>query len=76
MFHHIYGFLGQLRESVADLAVCELAKSIHELRAAGLEYQLGKAQGLRKRVLDSASAPEILDAGEGIDSSAPGSLPK
>lgn len=66
LFHHIDGFLRQLRESVADLAVRELAQSIRELREAGLEYQLGKARGLRKRVLDSASAPD-LEVGEGID---------
>lgn len=66
LFHHIDGFLARLPEAAADLAVSELARIIGELRAADLEWQLGKARGLRKLVLESAavraaSAPESLD---------------
>jgi hypothetical protein len=67
LFHHVHAFLGQLSETAADVAIRELARSIGELREAGLDYQLGRARRLRALVLKSAvvddvSAPENLDA--------------
>jgi len=67
LFQHLYPFIGQLPEAVADLVVSELAQIIGKLREAGLEYQLGKARRLRKRVLESAARddagpPNSLDA--------------
>lgn len=55
LFHHVHGFLGSLPEAAADLAVRELAQIIGELRAAALDYQLGQARRLRRRVLDGAA---------------------
>lgn len=54
LFHHIDVFLEWLPESAADVAVRELAQIIGELRAAGLDYQVSKAQQLRRLVLASA----------------------
>ncbi|HEX2688121.1 MAG TPA: hypothetical protein VHN14_15940 [Kofleriaceae bacterium] len=54
LFHHIEAFLKRLPERAADLAVRELARVITELRAAGLDYQVSKAQRLRRLVLASA----------------------
>ncbi len=67
LFRHVYSFLGQLPEAVADLAVSELAQIIGELREAALEYQLGKARRIRKRVLASAAGDDAGPA-VGLDS--------
>lgn len=53
LFHHIDVFLEWLPQRAADVAVRELARIITELRAAGLDYQLSKAQRLRRLVLTS-----------------------
>ena len=54
LFHHVEVFLERLPECAADLAVPALARFITELRAAGLDYQVSKAQRLRRLVLASA----------------------
>ncbi|MEO6773226.1 MAG: hypothetical protein ABI467_09405 [Kofleriaceae bacterium] len=54
LFHHLDVFLEWLPEPVADGAVRELARIIGELRAAGLDHQVSKAQRLRRLVLASA----------------------
>ena len=59
LFHHIDIFLAWLPEAAADIAVRELARIIGELRAAGLGYQLSKAQRLRRLVLASAEQRAI-----------------
>jgi hypothetical protein len=54
LFHHVEVFLESLPERAADSGVRELARTIAELRAAGLDYQVSKAQRLRRLVLASA----------------------
>jgi hypothetical protein len=73
LFHHIEAFLKRLPERAADLAVRELAQVITELRAAGLDYQVSKAQRLRRLVLTSgakAQRPRSPTRGLGDDHSA------
>lgn len=60
LFHHLDVFLAWLPERAADIAVRELAGIISELRAAGLDYQLSKAQRLRRLVLASAEKRAII----------------
>ncbi|MEZ4364029.1 MAG: hypothetical protein R3B48_27900 [Kofleriaceae bacterium] len=63
MFHHIEVFLEWLPERAADLAIHDLARLITELRAAGLDDQVFKAQRLRRLVLTSADkVASSLDA--------------
>lgn len=66
LFQHVHGFLGQLPEAAADLAVRELARVLGELREAELDYQLGKARRLRALVLRSAAADDA-GASEDVD---------
>jgi hypothetical protein len=64
LFHEIDPFLRALLEPEADLALCELAKIIAELRIAGLDHQLEKACALRTAVIAAAEAfNESTEAG-------------
>jgi len=54
LFHAVEPFLRSLSARRADLAMLELARTIRELREAGLGYQLGKARALRRVVLAAA----------------------
>ena len=56
LFHEIEPFLRTLTEPQADLALRALANIIAELRASGLDYQLGKAHRLRRAVVAAAEA--------------------
>ncbi len=60
LFHHIEVFLTWMPERGADLAICELAQLIAELRAAGLGYQVSKAQRLRQLVLASGGTANAV----------------
>jgi hypothetical protein len=64
LFHEVEPFLRALSEPDADRALRELTSIIAELRAAGLEPQLDKAQDLRRAVLAAAEAfAECKEAG-------------
>lgn len=69
LFHHIDVFLEWLPQRAADVAARELARIITELRAAGLDYQLSKAQGLRRLVLtsDEKRVATLGDLGSTVD---------
>lgn len=56
LFHEVEPFLRALSEPDADRALRDLASIIAELRTAGLEPQLDKAQVLRRAVLAAAEA--------------------
>jgi hypothetical protein len=62
LFHGLEPFLRSLTEPQADLALRELANIIAELRANGLEYQLGRARRLRRAIV--AAADGFSDAVE------------
>jgi hypothetical protein len=56
LFHEVEPFLRALPEPDADRALRDIASMIAELRTAGLESQLDKAQDLRRAVLAAAEA--------------------
>jgi hypothetical protein len=54
LFAGIPGFFRRLAEPTADSVMRELGRTVCELRAAGLRYQLVKAQRLRRELIAAA----------------------